>query len=216
MNPIAFDLETIPAPWADPFDPSSVAVGNLKDPAKISEKVQSEKKKYAETLGLDIYQNMICSFAWADANASGFILLEGSDEKGLILKAWDVLSSNKYDFFVSFNGNNFDVPVLNIHSLFHKVRVPVQISTRKYQVTNHCDLRAILTNWEPYARGNLDFWLKRCLGMEKMEGISGGMVADAWDMGMYEKVGEYNKDDAEKTFKLFQHVQEYLPVIPLK
>lgn len=211
MKAIAFDIETIPAPWADPFDPESVAVGNLKDPLKIKEKVDSERAKYQESLGLDIYQNMICSFAWCDgADAKGYSLLDGANERDLLLCAWDILSP--YEFFVTFNGNQFDVPCLNMHSLFNKIRIPIMIDCKKYRVTNHLDLRAFLTNWETYAKGNLDFWLRRCLNEQKMEGMDGRLVADAWDMGLYEKVGQYNQDDAEKTWRLYRHVSEYMRV----
>lgn len=212
LKKVCFDFETIPSPWADPFDENTVSLGNLKDPVKIQEKVESERAKYTSNLGLDVYQNMICSIGWCDGEDSGYILLGGDDEKDLIKKTWILLS--EYNFFVTFNGLNFDVPVLNFHSMFQKIRVPFQISTRKYQITNHCDLRAVLTNWESYAKGTLDFWLNKCLGINKYDGMTGAMVNDAWEMGLYEKVGEYSQDDAEKTWQLYQHVREYLPSIP--
>ena len=208
---ICFDFETIPSPAADPFNEESVALGNLKDPVKISEKIEAEKAKHHGSLGLDIHQNMICSFAWCDGEDAGYTLINETDEKEIILTVWDKLA--EYDFFITFNGNSFDVPMLNIHSMFQRIRVPFQISTRKYQVTNHCDLRAVLSNWETFAKGNLDFWLNKCLGINKYEGMTGAMVTDAWEMGLYQKVGEYNQDDAEKTWKLYQHVREYLPAL---
>ncbi len=205
---VSFDLETIPGPDAEPFDPGSVSLGNLKDESKIAAKIEDAKRKYRETLGLDHHQCCICAFGWFDGEKGGHEIISDSlDEGELILKIWDILSA--YNFFVTFNGNQFDVQVLKLHSLYNQVRMPVNIDTRKYRVTNHCDLRAVLTNWEPYARGDLNFFLKKCLGITKMEGIDGTMVSDAWDIGIRDKIGAYAEDDAEKTFQLYRHVSEY-------
>lgn len=205
---VAFDLESIPGPDAEPFNPKDVALGQLKDEAKIAAKIEEAGKKYRETLGLDHHQCCICAFGWFDGEKGGHEIISDDLKEGdLILKIWDVLAG--YNFFVTFNGNQFDVQVLKLHSLYNKIRMPVNIETRKYRVTNHCDLRSVLTNWETYARGTLNFFLKKCLGISKMEGIDGAMVSDAWDIGIRDKIGAYARDDAEKTFQLYQHVAEY-------
>jgi len=212
MKGIAFDLETLPdIENIPPFDPADIKLGNVKDQVKIDAKIEEARIKYKEGLGkfaLDPQFNLICCFGWCDGDNVGSILLdEKVGEQNLLVQIWDFLS--QYDFFITFNGIEFDVPTLMLHSLFKKVRPAVQISTKKYTIGNHLDIRAVLTRWEKMAKGNMNFFLKRCLGRQKPEDIDGSMVQHYWEVGMRDEVAKYCEGDARDTWALYEHVREY-------
>lgn len=211
---IAFDIETIAdRSVISDLSPLDVKIGNLKDQAKIAAKKKAAEDERIKKLGLDPFTNLICAFGWCDGNDSGCILLKNETqeaEKLLLEDIWELLHG--YDHFVSFNGAEFDVKIINLHSLFQKVRPSVHIDTRKYQIRNHTDVRAVLTGWDKFAPGKLDFFLKRCLGRSKPEDIDGSMVQDFWDLGMTEEIGQYCEGDARDTWDLYQYVKEYWPL----
>jgi predicted PolB exonuclease-like 3'-5' exonuclease len=135
----------------------------------------------------------------------------GKMERRLLVQAWEIL--HRYQNFITFNGIAFDVPVLNLHSLFRRVRPAVNISTKKYQIGNHIDLRAILGNWDNFAPGNLDFYLRRCLGNSKPQNMDGSMVQHYWDTDLKDEIVTYGVGDAEDTWELYQHVKQFYPGI---
>ena len=208
---IAFDFETIADRENLPeFDEQSVKVGNLKDPEKIKAKIAEAKADYYSKAGLNPHHNMICCFGFCDGNGPDSISLElesPAHEKALISEIWEKLS--KYDRFITFNGIAFDVPVLKLHSLFHQVRPALTIDTKKYHIGNHLDIRAILGNWDQFAKGDLNYYADRLLGEKKTEDIDGKAVQDYWDMGLIEDIEKYCRKDAQLTWDLGQLVIEY-------
>jgi predicted PolB exonuclease-like 3'-5' exonuclease len=212
---VAFDIETI-ANYAliETLPAPEVKLGNTKDEEKIKAKLQEADQKRRESMGLNKFENLVCLFAWYDGEKSGYVLLKEANqqsERNLLLKVWEIL--NRYDHFVTFNGNEFDIPVLNLHSLFASVRPPINISARKYVISNHTDLRAVLGNWDSYAPGKLDPYLRMCLGRSKPENIDGSMVQHYWDCDMQDQIVEYGMGDVKDTWDLYQHVKEYYPGI---
>ena len=207
LNVVAFDLETIANPAVIPFLPEIELDSRLKDPVKIkADNLKRELKRVTE-MGLHPAQNLICCFGWWDVKGPGHIMLKDvNSEKDLLLEAWEVLS--KYDHFVSFNGNGFDVPVLRMHSLINRVRIPVDISTRRYVIENHTDVRMLLANWETMSKGKLDFYGQLLVGMGK-DALSGDQIQDYWDHGLHEDIGKYCEGDCEIVFKIFELMREY-------
>jgi len=203
---IAFDFETIAnREGMPPFDEKTVKTGNLKDPDKIKSKVDDARAQYYSKAGLNPHQNLICCFGWCDEDNSGTVMLETeseASEKFLLIEI-------KYDGFITFNGLQFDVPVLKLHSLFNKIHPAINIDTRKYQVTNHLDVRAVLSNWDQYAKGDMNYYAGRLLYRQKKEGIDGQAVQDYWDVGLYDDIATYCEDDAQITWELGQLVREY-------
>jgi len=218
MNPkrlteLAFDLETIANQQVlNNLPPAKAAVGNLKDPDKILAKQAEADKERRGKAGLNLYHNRVAVFAWCNGEESGRILLEDETdeaERKLIAEAWDILAG--YEKFITFNGDAFDVPCMRLHSLFLGVRPGVRFDTRRYTTSgNHIDLRAVLTNWAPFAPGDFDFFCKRILGEDSGKGdIDGSWVQDYWDVGMRDEIGAYGEDDAKKTWSLYQAVKKF-------
>lgn len=209
-NVVAFDLETIANMSVLKLLPPVEAKANLKDPEKIRLDIEQKEKDRLDKMGLNPHHNMICCFAWCNGKDSGTIMLEEESneaERDLLIKAWKLLSN--YSYFVTFNGIEFDVPTMNLHSFFLAIKPSVNISLRKYYIENHVDLRAVLGNWNSFAPGNFDYYLKRIFGIGKPDDIDGSMVQHYWNQGDKDKISKYGKLDAENTFKLYQYAKKY-------
>jgi hypothetical protein len=120
-----FDIETIADPEMAKLLPAVKASGNLRDPEKIKIDIKEKEKKRRNEMGLHPLQNMVCCMAIHDLETgkSQAITMAGDTgkaEKLVLEKAWEALSN--YDFFVSFNGIEFDVRFLNLNSLKRRVR----------------------------------------------------------------------------------------------
>uniref|UniRef100_A0A6M3KF89 Putative DNA polymerase n=1 Tax=viral metagenome TaxID=1070528 RepID=A0A6M3KF89_9ZZZZ len=209
INPIAFDLETIAdasvIPHLPPVDPDS----RLKDPEKIKENIKEKKEKQKRQLALQSSTCRICCFGWFDGKQAGHILLNEceNNEAELLVKAWEILA--QYNFYATFNGNEFDVPVLLLRSLIHRIRPSVNIDTRRYQIGNHCDVRAVLGRWQKFAEGTLDFYARVILGEPAKNDLTGDQVQDYWEMEMFQEVADYCENDCRILYRLWELVQKY-------
>lgn len=211
MKTLTFDLETIANPKVIELLPPVQAKKTLKDPEKIAADIAEKRGKRLEELGLDKTTCLICCISMMDADKSKpwHLLLDPDtlDEKTLLSEFWKI--AHGYDRFVSFNGIPFDVPILTFRSMVSSVQPSVTISTQKYRITNHVDLRMILGDWDKYAKGTLDFFCK-ILGLEgKTEGLDGSFVQDMWDCGAYEEIGDYADQDVLATAKLYKRMAGY-------
>lgn len=137
------------------------------------------------------------------------MLLEETNksEKHLLEGAWDILAEG--DHFVTFNGNTFDVPMLLMRSLVNRVRPAVQISTKKYTIQNHTDVRAVLSNWDQYKPGKLDFYSRLLLGETPKGEFDGSQVQDMWDMELFKDIGKYCEGDCEATYRIYELLIQY-------
>jgi len=210
IRPVAFDLETIADQSIIEFLPEIEAKKNLKDEAKIQADISDKTAKRLNELGMDPLTNLICCFSWCDGSNIGSVVLKDeshASEKELLLQAWDILA--QYNFYATFNGISFDVRTLNLHSMRERIHPGKKIDTKKYQIGNHMDLRMVLGNWESFAKGKLDYYLKIFFGEGKMEGIDGSLVQHYWDVGLVDDIQKYCEKDAEETFRLYELVRDY-------
>lgn len=198
-NAVVLDFETIRDPKAVPF---------------IPEKGPRDRTDPAEKLAFDSNYIMPCVAGFCTATDAWSIGLDDfADVNGqcpeywLIEAVWDELA--KFDTVVTFNGFSFDVPLLLKRSWFHGIKPTKIISTRKYAVENHIDVRMVLGNWDSYARGNLDLYAALKFGERKTDGVDGSKVQGLWDAKEYRKIHEYCKDDCRLTWKLFESLKGF-------
>jgi len=207
MKVVAFDIETIADKSVLPLLPSPEPDSRLKDPVKIQASLEKKREEQISKLGLNPISATVCCFGWANEEYSGHILLnESGTEKQMLVSIWEVLSG--FDHLTSFNGINFDIPVLLMRSAIHRVKPSINISTKKYYIDNHTDCRMVLGQWDKYAVGTLDFYSRLFLD-EPISEIDGSMVQSMWDEGRYNEVAEYCKTDCVKTFKIYEIITQY-------
>lgn len=205
-----FDLETIADKSVIPLLPPVEPDSRLKDPIKIKASIEKKEADRISKLGLDPTTARICCFGWYDENESHHIMLEDETpqaEKKLLQQSWEVLAEGEH--FVTFNGIGFDVPMLLMRSLINKVRPAVQISIKKYNITNHTDVKMVLANWDNYKTGKLDFYAKLLLGETPKGEFDGSDVQMMFEMGLYEDIGKYCEGDCVATYKIYELLTKY-------
>ena len=205
-----FDLETISDKSVIPNLPPVKPDPRLKDSIKIKADIEKKEADQISKMGLNPTMARICCFGWHDGTkSSSFILKDESSEaeKALLLNAWDVLAEAEH--FVTFNGNTFDVPMLLMRSLINRVRPSVKIHNKKYTIQNHTDVRAVLSNWDQYAPGTLDYYSRLLLGRSSKAEFDGSQVQDMWDMELYDDIAKYCEDDCECTFQIFELMTQF-------
>lgn len=207
MKTIVFDIETIADPEAIQFLEEPTPNGTYKDPAKIAADIAAKREKARAEMGLNPWMSLIACFCWQDSTgAKGSIALEDeTKEETLLSKAWNILRTGQK--FVTFNGHSFDIPMLMAHSVIRSVNPGMTIPNRKYDLSSHFDVRMALVNWDPYAKGKLDFFLRRFGLAPKTEGLDGSMVQGLWDAGKKEEITAYCAQDVSATWELYQKVR---------
>lgn len=211
----AFDIETIIDISCIPLLPEVKPDARTKpDSPKYEEKLLKKQEAQLDKMSVNPHQNLICSASWWGGDGKkGYIILEDGEypeknEKKLILDFWDILKD--YEYFISFNGSSFDIPTMTLHSMRHKIRPSVEISTDKYNShkRNHLDCYNILSDFGK-RKGGLDYYLKYFDICDGKGDIDGSMVQKMWDDGEYEKIGKYCLEDSRKTFDLGILIMDY-------
>ena len=119
-------------------------------------------------------------------------------------KFWELAS--KVQRFVTFNGNNFDIPYLIIRSGINRVKIPFEI--KKYS-QNFIDLEDRLKqNGKPF---KLEM-LCRVFGIDdpKDKGVTGAEVSNLFYQKKFQQIADYVTRDAVATAELYQIWREYL------
>lgn len=157
---LAFDIETEPDPDAVSSMPApEVATGNLKDPAKIAEKVADARARQLSRAALHPHYGRILAIGTARRDGDRIVTNvalrddtrgQDSGETALLNFFWQEVFSAKW--IASFNGCGFDVPFLKRRSVL--LDVPTcSIEIDRYRVldplhANHLDVRFCLDRWE--------------------------------------------------------------------
>ena len=222
---VALDIETGPDPdaleWllADP--PAFSPPKHYKDPQKIADHVAAKRdewlRKTKAEASLDPLTGMVVSIAFAQSGGSHAMATTISDsgsERLLIQSAFEVLSDIRC--VVTFNGTEFDLPFLLVRAARYGITLPhwIKDGMRRYSTIPHCDVRGVLSAWNPRRKGTLAVWYRHLFGevppVVEYEGeeVNGAMVArliaeQAWDV-----LAEYNAADAGATLRIYSRLDE--------
>lgn len=114
---------------------------------------------------------------------------------------------------VTYNGQNFDLPVLRIRGMIHGVDLPPFLASPRFLrfFENHLDLADFLCGNNPEHRYTLDF-VCRNFGIPLNKGpLNGAKIHDAFLEGYYFDIARYNAQDAIATALLYLRLARYLP-----
>ena len=139
--------------------------------------------------------------------------LAGKDygEERLVREFWDRVESFK-GCLVSFNGRNFDLPVLELQAFRYGCSAPQYFNEKyghryRYSQDKHYDLYDFITNAGMYrVRGGFDLLL-RVAGLPGKGEIDGSKVQDLWEAGRLEDIHRYCRRDVIQTYFLFLRVE---------
>lgn len=229
---ISLDIETIPRPDLPPecmpqFDEASVSLGNLKDPAKIRDKVEAARARFDRTLETKLSTDpdllMVCCVCGYDSTTDQFLELfaRNLDEERTMLDAawcWIMAGLQQDRLLITFNGRSFDVPALYRRAMLQDVRVPhgvyQRIAGRTAIDRVHLDLMLALGTPTPFSsrpeiRG-FDYYLNLFGIGGKPEGWDGSKVYPAFREGWFEDIQIYCRSDVDALNALFRRVQPWI------
>jgi hypothetical protein len=201
MQTIVFDLETGPLAESElsallpPFDPAEVKTGNLKDPAKIAEKIAeaeaNHRREFIERAALDPLTGRVVAIGVMTFDARGevptafgkggkFFIIGHDDEARTLFEFWELTRGvqGRTNPMVGFNIFGFDLPFLFRRSWKHRVPVPFGLRRGRYWSDQLIDLRDAWQLGDRQARGSLDS-IARHLGVGAKNG-DGKAFAELW------------------------------------
>jgi hypothetical protein len=222
MQTIVFDLETGPLAESElsallpPFDPAEVKTGNLKDPAKIAEKIAeaeaSHRRDFIERAALDPLTGRVVAIGIMSFDAEGeqpatlgkggkFSIIGHDDEAQTLREFWELTRGEmgRNNPLIGFNIFGFDLPFLFRRSWKHRVPVPFGLRRGRYWGDQLLDLRDAWQLGDRQARGSLDS-IARHLGVGAKNG-DGKAFAELWQCNR-KQAEAYLRNDIELTAKV--------------
>ena len=218
MQTIVFDVETGPLAESElsallpPFDPAEVKTGNLKDPAKIAEKIAeaeaNHRRDFIERAALDPLTGRVVAIGMLDLETDKFFIIGHDDEARTLREFWEASRGEmgRNNPLIGFNICNFDLPFLFRRSWKHRIAVPFGIRRGRYWGDQVVDLRDAWQLGDRQARGSLDSIAKhlgvgaKCVPHGPLAGkaINGADFAGLWQSDRKSAEG-YLRNDVELT-----------------
>ena len=215
VKTMVFDIETVGKKFKDLDEvEQDYLLNNL-------EKAESDKEIAKKKTGLYSIFGMVCAIgAFNPDSKKGIVLLIGDknlipekenytykifdNEKDLLIGFWEI--AREYELFVTYNGDNFDFPYLQIRSGVNRVKVPFEI--KKWGGDKFIDLQ----NKIRQSHGFKLEMLCKAFGIEnpKEAGVHGGDVNDLFDNKDYQKIADYVARDAFSTTQLYLIWKEFM------
>ena len=231
MQTIVFDVETGPlaeselAAMMPAFDPAEVKVGNLKDPAKIAEKIAeaeaNQRRDFFDKAALDPLTGRVVAIGVMTFDARGeggpdftkdgeFEIISHEDEARTLREFWQVARGEmgRVNPMIGFNIFNFDLPFLFRRSWKLRVPIPFGLRRGRYWGDQLIDLREAWQLGDRQARGSLDSIAKH-LGVGAKTGCephgppSGRAFAELWRSDR-KRAEAYLRNDIALTAKIAQ------------
>jgi hypothetical protein len=128
--------------------------------------------------------------AWTDRRGPEMVFLE---------RLWERLAGG---VVVSFHGKGFDLPVLELRSLKHRVPTPGWFSAGRRAGGDHLDLKELLAPPGAGTAAPLDLYAK-LVGLPGKEDVAGADVQALHEAGAYDRIAAYCMTDVVQTFLLF-------------
>lgn len=235
MQRLAVNIETMADPERVATMPEpEVKLGNLKDPAKIAEKIAEVKANAVSKAALDPHFARVLAIGTAMRGEgasgescihAGVEVLRLGDGEGnvdaaerLLIRAfWDRIRCIEAVRFATFNGSRFDFPFLLRRSLLLGVR-PVRVDCHPYRVAEpdaeHLDVRESLMQSEcgDCHPSSLQYYAAAILGEERPEQINQldqGRLYDIWQAGDDETIKFLCGWNVYQTLRLAETIHAY-------
>lgn len=132
-------------------------------------------------------------------------------EEAIVREFWDRVERFP-GTLVSFNGRNFDLPVLELHALKYGCPAPRYFNKQyghryRYSEEGHYDLYDFIGNHGvSRIRGGFDL-LCKLIGLRGKGDIDGSMIQELWEEGRLPEIHEYCRQDVIQTYFLLLRVE---------
>lgn len=176
---IAFDIETIRnGSLIDSLPEPEVRTGNLKDPAKIAEKVAEAKAEQIDRMALSPLYGRVCAYVTiSDTETDKPEIRRGcitSDtDEGEISAIEEIFKTISGKRVITYNGNGFDLPFIYRRAVLlgidpREFGVPTLAEmTARYNNKHHIDIMQVWCGYGNYEK--LDNLAKAILEDQKIE-----------------------------------------------
>jgi DNA polymerase elongation subunit (family B) len=133
------------------------------------------------------------------------------DERELLSNFWSDIGQIRPQRFITFNGKSFDFPYINVRSAIGGVAIPrdVYLDLRRYSTERHFDVREVLTNYERYRKGTLEFFCEIFGVVSSKSGMSGKDVGGYYKAGRLDEIAQYCLADCRATGELYLKLKNY-------
>lgn len=220
METIAIDIETVPLESAlrVAYDPDAhSAPSNYKDPAKIAEWHERNKAKWNDervkacSLNPRLGRIVAVGIAGGSFGAQSLTAHDEASEYALLADLWSALAGT--DQLVTWNGLHFDLPFIACRSALLRVPNAGTIGPwmRRYTLTPHCDVKAMLCQWDAgrirEPDNGLDAWAD-AFGVGR-KSANGSDVYTMHTEGRHGDIAGYAQADAALTLALYDRTRTY-------
>lgn len=212
---LVFDIETVGKKFEELDErEQDYLLNNL-------EKNEDDKEKSKNKIALySIFGKVVAIGAWDFGENKGKVLIISDkdlvpekdsyeyfifkDEKELLNGFWKLTTN--YEKFVTYNGDNFDLPYLMIRSGINRVKMPFEI--KKWGSDRFIDLANKIRQSHSF---KLEM-LCKAFGIEnpKEKGVEGSEVTKLFYDGEYQKIADYVARDAYSTNELYKIWKEFM------
>ena len=172
---------------------------------------EEERLRVLDCLGLDPCTGRIICIGvyWIELDKSRAYCHE--DERELLANFWNDLGQIRPQKYVTFNGKSFDFPYINIRSAINGVPIPrdVVLDTRRFSTDRHFDVREVMTNYERYKKGTLEFFCEIFGVPSPKNGINGKNVGEYFKAGKLDEIAKYCLGDCKATGQLYLKLRNY-------
>lgn len=217
---IVFDIETIPDTDGGR---RLYGLGGLSDTDVVKAMQQKRRQETGGDDFLRLYLHRVVAIAVVvhEAGKPPRVTSIGSPEDGereLIRRFFEGIDMWS-PTLVSWNGGNFDLPVLHYRSLVHGISAPryweIGDADRDFRYNNylnrfhwrHIDLMDVLAGYSLRAVAPLDE-LATLLGFPGKQGLDGGQVWSAWQAGELASIRHYCEADVLNTYLIYLRFQQ--------
>ncbi|MDX1509438.1 MAG: 3'-5' exonuclease [Woeseiaceae bacterium] len=213
MYRFAFDIETVPDVE---FGRSVYGLDGLDD-ADVGTAMMFKRQQATGSDFLPLHQHRVVAISVALRSPDGFRVWtlgdESSDEAEIVQRFFDGIERYTPDL-ISWNGGNFDLPVLHYRALRHGIQAPRYWehgdNDRDFKWNNylsryhwrHVDLMDVLANFNPRANAKLDE-IASMLGFPGKLGMDGSKVWPTFLEGGLGKIRDYCETDVLNTWLIF-------------
>ena len=198
------DVETVAIKDVETYLEPVSAPSNYKDEAKIAAYIAEETKRQAEKAALDIDLARIVCLGWQLGEESGHWIIKDEIAEQTILaefwrQFWPVYVPG-YTIAVTFNGLNYDLPLLLRRSLYLGVPAP-KLQLERFKHADAIDLMAILSMDGRLKMHGLRFYCQR-FGIPVDDESVGADIAGLVAAGDWAAVEKHCTADVEATHAL--------------
>ena len=204
MKYVVLDVETVAIDDVESYLEPVQAPANYRDPDKISAYEADAKKAQATKAALDVDLARLVAIAWQYGTESGVEIMKDEVQERTKLgefwhRFWPVYVPGS-TVAVTFNGLNFDLPMLLRRSLYLGVTAP-KLQLDRYRHPDVIDLMQLLSLDGRLKYHSLSFYAAR-FGLPYPQEIDGSHIAAAVAAGEWDAVKEKCQFDVQTTAAL--------------